>query len=196
MSEKRQKKKIVKTPSCEPDIQVMAVKSSKLILLGESNYPEIKWSFWHFNDDDYNQVVLYTTNLADSWLLFRSRTNPIWRAEFLEPSSSFWMTRFTRCWVRTWSLHPRPTHPRNTAWPCHPKPWQVKRTGWSCGDFWITSDIWRVKWVSLSLCAVESDKQEHRVTSECVMKCEHGYGSVVFKCVLLQTLSRYNYPTG
>ena len=158
MSEKRQKKKIVKTPSCEPDIQVMAVKSSKLILLSESNYPEIKWSFWHFNDDDYNQVVLYTTNLADSWLLFRSRTNLIWRAEFLEPSSSFWMTRFTRCWVRTWSLRPRHTHPQNTAWPCHPRPWQVKRTGWSCGDFWITSDIWRVKWVSLSLCAFESDK--------------------------------------
>ena len=39
MSEKRQKKKIVKTPSCEPDIQVMSVKfNSKLILIGVSNH--------------------------------------------------------------------------------------------------------------------------------------------------------------
>ena len=194
MSEKRQKKKIVKTPSCEPDIQVMSVKSSKLILLGESNYTEIKWSFWHFNDDDYNQVVLYTTNLADSWLLFRSKTNLIWRAEFLEPSSSSWMTRFTRCWERTWSLRPRPTHPRSTAWPCQPKPWQVKRTGWSCGHV-VTSGSLLIKSGSLSLC--ERDKQgAQSYFRVCVMNCEHGYGSVVFKCVLLQTLSRYIYPAG
>lgn len=54
-------------------------------------------------------------NLADRSMFFRFRMNLIWRAEFLELSSSSWMTRFTKCWRRTWSRRPRPTHPLSMA---------------------------------------------------------------------------------
>ena len=58
MSEKRQKKKIVKTPSCEPDIQVDNVSknqqfNSTAMLFGvRVELLRLNVDFYHFNDEE------------------------------------------------------------------------------------------------------------------------------------------------